>query len=321
MGIRTALLIVLSLGVVTLSGCTSPSQNSLIGGETQAAGEILNVLPVWTSFTGDRTTIENSGSDVEVFSMEILDTNGEDDLQSISLSIVEFGLSAVVYTHTINATNLAATSEPASYDANGWKVWSGTVGDGTLFAKYRSVVDNGAPLGARTTTPSVTDGGLVPVLGTPDVTTVILFDQITVALDPVDALGVAQTAASWGAWTADPGDSNVASLNYLVITNTGLNATASAIVDFTDTSFTGTTDASESIAIDSNIQFAVFQTTNALAVPNDGVFTYGATSSDGSVSVQFSAVGEIAFVAYRFVSVPSVLEAQTYTAGFTVTES
>ena len=48
--------------------------------------------------------------------------------------------------------------------------------------------------------------------------------------------------------------------------------------------------------------------------------TYGATSASGSVTVTFTAKSNVIYVGYRLVSLPSVLDKQSYTAAFTVTE-
>ena len=75
----------------------------------------------------------------------------------------------------------------------------------------------------------------------------------------------------------------------------------------------------DSIPINSNIQFS-WAEGSSTSTPSSLNMTYGSTSGSGTVTVSFTAKSNVIYVGYRLVSLPSVLDKQSYTAAFTVTE-
>ncbi len=145
---------------------------------------------------------------------------------------------------------------------------------------------------------------------------------VTPAADPVRADGTADTGVAWGGWAADPAAANVASTNYLKITNTGDQPTRAYTVDFTPTTFAGVTDATQTIVLDTNIQFACWEdATPGTTTPTEAgsFYTFGAASGTGSVTGSFSGLGNIVYCKYQIVSLPALLVDQAYTATYTVT--
>ncbi|MES2155607.1 MAG: Calx-beta domain-containing protein [bacterium] len=163
------------------------------------------------------------------------------------------------------------------------------------------------------------------VLGATTVFTYTITDNdlfVTPAADPVKADGTADTGLAWGAWAADPGATNVASANYVKLSNTGDQPTRAYTVDFTAASLTGQSDATQTIVLDSNVQFACWQdTTPGATSPTEAgsSYAFGATSATSSTSGSFSGLGNIVYCKYQILALPATLGDQEYVASYTVT--
>ncbi len=324
----TILVCVLTLA---LAGCTGPSNGSnafdaVKGGSGSGGGSVEEVNAQILSFTGDLVTADNSGSSVEVFTATLFDANGEKSMAGLELFIEIRGAGEGSSSRIITQPEaVKGDPQPVEFDAGGWKVWSDAQRDGKLTAAFRYVYPLGTPPGAYTITMSLKDEGIVVATSAPDATAVEVFSEIAVDPTPYKADGSPATGpggapANWGEWTARPGATNVESLNYIKLTNTGQDASASVVIDFSAAAFSGA-DANYTIPLDGNIQFAFFEDTSpGTSAPNEGTYVYGGASADGSVTVTFTGLGNIIYVVYRVVEIPAVVAAQTYGAAFTATE-
>jgi hypothetical protein len=315
----------LALAIV-VAGCAAPQgaepldPSAVQGGQGQGGGNVTNAPPAWQAFTGSLSTADNSGSSIEVFTGRVLDPNGERDL--VTLTIARSGVVSGNSSHTITPqeANIPG-AEPAAFGADGFKVWTDQPNDGVLHVKYRYTFPLGTPPGTATFTPRVEDKAHPPVQGPSDSTTVTLFSLLTVAPDPVGPSGNAQPGAGWGQWSAAPGATNVEGTNFIKITNNGQVAGAQVVVDFTEAAFVGQADLNFTVPIASNVEFAWWEDkTPLVTAPNEGTFAWLPANSDGSVTVQFSGLGNIIYAKYRVKALPAVLDAQSYGASYTATE-
>lgn len=316
----------LALAIV-VAGCAAPEgpaepleQSAVQGGQGQGGGNVNNAPPQWQAFSGSLATADNSGATVEVFTGRLFDPNAERDLQRIT--ITRGGVVSGAATRTITPQEASAPGgEPGSFDAAGFKVWSDQPNDGILHVKYRFTFPLGTPPGTATFTPSVEDKKNPAVQGPADSTTVTLYSLLTVAPDPVGPTGAAQAGAGWGQWSAAPGATNVEGTNFIKITNNGQVAGAQVVLDFTEAAFVGATDANFSVPIANNVEFAWWEDKTPLAsAPNEGTYAWLPANADGSVTVQFSGLGNIIYAKYRVKALPAVLDAQSYGASYTATE-
>lgn len=326
---------VLAALAVTLAGCTSPTDSSLLdplpsdnddvtqqavkGGGGSSGGQVKNSAPTVRSFTSDRTTGDNSGSFTVVFSGTVFDPNAEAQIASIAVASATLpGLSVV---HAVAPTERVATTEPASYGADGFKVWSGALNDGVLEFRYRVTFPAFTEAGDHGFGATVADLPGLTASSSSLTITLTKFSLISVASAPVDIDGDALTGASWGGWEAEGSAEGVAATNFIKLTNDGDSANPILVLDFTETGFVGVDDANFSIPIDANIEFAWFEDTTPLTTsPAEGTLTYGGASATGSVQLRFTGAGNVIYVTYRIVSMPEVLPVQSYGASFTVTE-
>lgn len=278
-------------------------------------GNVTNALPTTVSFgnaLGAATTVFAS----DTFSGTVDDDNGEVDLTQISLATTSGP--AVTATRTIAAADLAQATKPASA-TSGWKVWNPTSGDGLL--SFRVEVAYPATPGVYVFRASVKDEGVYQNGPATDVQ-VELFLRIVVAGDPVAADGTPQEGANWGAWTTDPGATNVAATNYLKVTNSGILATQAFVVDFTPDAFAGVTDATSTIGIDNNLRFAWWEdTTPGTTSPAEGADAWSTwldPTATGSTTATFTGRGNIIYVSYRIEAIPDPVPDQNYSASYTV---
>lgn len=141
-----------------------------------------------------------------------------------------------------------------------------------------------------------------------------------VSANPVTADGTPALTSSWGGWNAEAGQTNVAATNYLKITNAGTRADPRAVIGFSGGAFGGTEDGTFSIPITNNVQYAWWEdTTPGSTAPNEGTYSWRPVSAS-SVTIQFTAPGNVIYVVYRIAQMPDILMAQPYAAAFTVTE-
>lgn len=317
------------LAGLLLAGCAAPNppaeepfpvgSQAVQGGQGSGGGSVGNLPPVWQSFNGTLTTAENSGGVAETFTGKVLDANGEKDFTSLTIRVT--GVVSGNFTRVLEPGDANQLTEPASFGADNWKVWTDVKNDGFLWLKFRYTFPLGAPAGTATFTPNAKDGaGGAGVDGTPDATTVSLFSEITVAAQPVSANGNVSTG-SWGGWTATPGATNVEAANYLKLTNTGQKAAAQVVIDFSEAALVGSSDPNYTIPVASNVEFAWFEdTTPAASAPNEGTYAWSGANADGSATVAFSGLNNVLYVTYRIKQLPAVLAIQSYAASYTATE-
>ncbi len=287
-------------------------------GPGTGGGKVSDVPPTVTAFAGSLTTADNSGTSFEVFTGTLRDANGEGDFKGAVVTVALTGARTGSFSHTVTSQEAnTLVDEPADYDANGFKAWTGTKHDGILNIKFRYSYLIGTAPGTYTFTPSVTPSGGTAIAGAVDTTLVEVFSEITISPDPVDGAGNA-VQTNWGGWTAEPGSTGVASTNYLKLVNTGQKSDATVVIGFSDSQFRGA-DANFSIAINGNIAYDWVEVDSGVT-PSAATFSTGSTSADGSVAVTFSALNKVIFVKYRVIELPEVLARQSYGAAFTATE-
>lgn len=337
------------LVLALLAGCTSPTETATggpvslppTGGGTGGSGDLApetatgatsgssggsvgNVAPSISSFAGSASGADNSGSSSEVFTLTLFDGNGEKDFRDDVVTVALSGAATGTFTHAItNAEAGPETTEPAAFGADGFKAWTGAVkNDGTLIVKFRYTYPIGSPAGTYTFTPTLTPDGGSAIVGTGKSTPVEVFSEITVAPAPVGLDG-APTASNWGLWRAAPGGAgaeNVEGTNLVKLVNTGQKASSRVVIDFTESAFTSPDPDYSGIPIDNNVQFAVCELATGAASPSGCTWTYGATSSSGSVAVEFTGLNKAIYVRYRIVEMPTVLPTGSYGASYTASE-
>lgn len=276
-------------------------------------GVISNILPTVETFTHSLGANVNDG-DTDVFSGTVKDRNSEVDIVNIKIHTTSGPVVSVA--RAITAADIAQVAEPAGFTA-GWKVWNPVAVDGEMSFKYQYTY----PVGQSAVYVwrfSVQDEGAYQNGPAADIT-VTAEKRITIAADPVLGDGTADVGARFGAWTVDPGAANTPSNNYIMVTNTGLTNGQSFTLDYTDTNFIGVTDATKTIALDSNIQFAWWEdTTPGVTSPDEGSYVYGASSATGSVTPSFTVVDNIIYIKYRVVAINDPQKDQAYQAAYTV---
>lgn len=292
---------------------------SVQGGSGQGGGDVGNVLPSFQAFSGSLATADNSGTSVEVFAGRVFDANTEADLKEVKVRLS--GVVSGEFTHKVTADDRAAASEPASFGSDGFKAWTEAPDDGVLHFKFRFTYPLGTSLGTATAIPVVFDeSGGDGVQGPADTTTVTSFSQITVASVPVNLDGTLSASATWGLWTASPGDASVEARNFLKLTNTGQRGDATVVIDFSAAAFSGP-DSRTSIPIAGNVEFAWWEDASpGSTAPSEGAFSFLPANADGSVALAFGGLGRVIYVKYRVKQLPSVLVSQSYGASFTATE-
>jgi hypothetical protein len=328
------------LAAILAAGCTTsppaatvPSSPPAVGDISTAAvsnanggtgGTVRDVAATVPTLTSSVPSVDNSGGGLLALAGTVADANGESDLAFIYLKGTTYsptnGFQYLGLNHTITPAEQAATSEPASFGSDGYKVWNCGTRDGILCWKDNLAVPAFAQAGVYTFNATTGKNASVAqsLLGVMQTATVISFSQIDIAPYPVDAAGAIQTGSNWGAWTANPGDANVVASNYLKLTNNGDVPNARVQISFSGTNFTGVTDSSWFVGFANNIQFATCDTT--ASAPSACTFSAWTPANAGSVTVTFQGMGHIAFVQYRIVSLPATLPSQSYGATFTATE-
>lgn len=319
---RTVLIVLLV--ALSITGCTARESSALLepaavsGGSGSTGGSVSGSDPSVTAFTSDKSSGDNAGSFVVVLTGTAFSPNGEKKLDKIE--IIGAGPATMGANHTVTSAEVDARTEPASFGADGFKAWNPTDKDGNMQFRYRQPFAVWTPAGAYSfTARAYANGNRVSPPSAPVAITITKFSLITVAGAPVNAAGVAQTGAAWGGWSAAPNAENVAATNYLKLVNDGDKPDVSIVIDFTDGSFKGATDNAYAIPIDANVQFA-WATGSPSSTPAQLTFSYLPLSGSGSTTVTFANKGDVAFVSYRIAKLPGVLDVQSYSAAFTVTE-
>lgn len=294
------------------------STQSVSGSTGTVGGSVTNSAPTVESFTQSGTTGENRGAFVVVFSGAVKDKNTE--AQIANISVTGLGPSTLSSNHVVTAADRSATSEPASFGADGFKVWTATANDGVLQFKYQQAFPAFTPAGLYSFTARVSDTPGLAGASSALTVTLTAFSDITISPTPVGANGASLPGANWGEWAAEAGATNVAASNYIKLVNTGDIANTRVVIDFAE-SFVGSTDANFSVPVANNLQFAWFEdTTPGTTAPSEGTFTFQAANADGTATVQFSGRNNVIYVTYRMAALPEILPVQGYSIAFTVTE-
>ncbi|GEM_PF-2395772 len=306
-----------------LAGCSAtrepsaPELPALLGRASAGGGAITDAPGYFASFSSDASQGDVGGATVVTVSGSIQDNNSESDVAWIRGWLN--GSTPQSVNHTVTSAERAALAEPAAFGADGFKVWTGASDvDGLLLFRWRVAIPLGAAPGLYALAASEGNPG-VPAWSPERPLTLQKASEVTVAAQPVNWTGAAQNA-SWGAWSASPGAANVTSSNYLKLVNTGQLARPRVVVDFNELSFAGTVDPAYTVPINGAVDFAWWEDTNPTgSAPSRGTYNWTA-SADGSVTLQFSAKGDVVYLTYRVRSLPAVLRDQPYAATFTVTD-
>lgn len=288
-------------------------------------GQVRDVAATVPSFASTTASVENAGGSNLTFNGSVSDANGEEDLGFVFVKGTTFnatnGVQSLGVNHTLTGAEKNASTEPASFGTDGYKVWNCGGRDGVLCWKYNLAVPQFAQAGTYTF--NVTTGKNASVVQSlvsqAQTATVTSFTQIDFAPYPVNATGVVQTGANWGSWIANPGETNVAASNYLKITNNGDTPNARVQISFSGTQFVGSTDPSYTVPFASNIQFASCDVADA-TTPAACTLSAWSPANAGSYTVTFQGKAHTVYVLYRVVAMPGTLAAQPYGATFTATE-
>lgn len=320
-------IVILSALSVALAGCTATDSGvvddietqAVKGGDGASGGAVKNSAPSVRAWSADRTSGDNSGSFVVVFTGEVFDRNTENQVET--LTVRGTGPATLGGAHAVTSDETKAAAAPASFGSDGFKVWTDTKNDGSLSFQFRQTFPAFTPAGSYAFTVAVTDKSGANGTSSPVTITLGKFALVTVSGAPVDASGKALSGQNWGQWSAEGGSANVPSTNYIKLINDGDSPNPTLVLDFTETGFVGSEDANFTVPIDGNLQFAWWEdTTPGTSAPSEGTFNFGDTSGTGSVQLRFTGKGNIIYVTYRVLQLPDVLPIQSYGASFTVTE-
>lgn len=285
-----------------------------LAGAAPGGGSVSNRLP--TVLTFSTTAGDHNSNQQYEFSGTVDDRNREADITELSVSFTSSpgGAASLPGTRTVVAGDLTTESEP-SYGSDNWKVWNEAANNGVLHFKFRYTY---SVAGLHTFRISVKDEGAAQFDATKDVSKTVL-SKLGFVNNPFGADGSELSGANWGAWTAEPGATNVEGQNFFKVQNTGATDAQQFTIQFDSASFTGANG--ETISINGNIQFAFFQdTTPSTTAPSEGgTYTCGSSDADGAETFTFSARSNIIYVKYCLASIPAPLKDQAYTATFTIT--
>lgn len=332
---RLRIAFLLTLTALLVAGCTAPKEaavapslpavgadevtpQSVTGSTGAVGGSVKNSPPTFVSYSPDATIGENRGGFVVVLQGSVKDKNAEQDVASIAVASV--GPAVLGGTHVVTSAEKNATGEPGEFGADGFKVWSATLGDGILNFKYRQAFPAFTPAGVYNFTATVKDLPGSAATSAAAVITLSSFSDITISPTPVGADGASLAGQNWGQWVAEAGDKNVEASNYIKLVNTGDVGNSRIVIDLAS-QFVGASDPAFVIPAGSKVQFAWFEdTTPATSAPSEGTFTWLPANTESSVTVQFSGKGNVIYVKYRITELPEILPPQPYGISFTVTE-
>lgn len=319
---KTTKAIALALTLISISfGSGIAIIQSIIPTATGFSGgwNVSNVNPVidqnnvFCNDLGGNPGCDNSGSDEMIFDTtvnEISDNNGQDiPLNGVDVlvndttnsSFLAFFQSDTDFTITFDGTdtysyNFSFTI-PASFEA-GWHFIMNNVTD-----NQSAVVRSG---GQSFHAILVTD-----------------FDPILEQLLASDGTDEDIDDGAWGNMTADPGDANAESINYIRVQNTGGTPAQQFTLDFTQTTWDSS---GNTVDIDGNIGFRFAFTNFSTDNPDNSFVSEGSTfgawadnDADGAITITFNADDEFVWIQFRVNAVPSPQAFGRYTADFTIT--
>lgn len=303
--------ILLTLAVAAMAAMVVPTVVAVNSG----GGTVSNSAPTVDSFSNAAGATQSKDTS-DVFSGSVHDKNGEARIAQISVTFTSApgGVSPTLFDHNVVSGDRAATTEPTSFGSDGFKVWNTGGADGVLAFKFQYTWTVN---GAYVVRALVDDQSNLNQFNAGTDISITISDGFTLSAHPVTAAGADAGAVSWGTWTATPGASAVDSLNYLEIRNSGNNPTQAVTLDFTPSVWTGA-DSTTTFNLDSNTKFACAESPSTSAVaPNTLSYTLGSSSSSGSTTVHFSAMGRYLYCTYEVVAIPDPLLDQDYNAAFT----
>lgn len=251
------------------------------------------------------------------------------DLTKLTLDVIGEGRHHVGFTDTISGEVFDANSEAdiASVEV---------LLNGALDEDVKVVLSDADPkngilefsvtytyneLGTYAWTVKVTDEKEHSV--TSDPVNVDIVEPLTIPEHAVNADG--SEASSWGGWSADPGDQNVAAKNFIKLVNSGVNPKQGFVLAF-DEAFVGE-DEEYSILTENNIQFGILELASDAAVPDldlESSFAWQESApgealiTSGTLEANFGDLDNIVYVSYRILQMPAVLADQVYSAGLTI---
>lgn len=226
---------------------------------------------------------------------------------------------APLATHVVETALPAA--EPDAFGDDGFRLWR--AGEGEVGFAARVPLGRDATRGAWTLVANVADSSGASAESAPASFVAVAFNRVRVAASPVDEAGALQAGRAWGGWAARPGASDVASTNFVKVTNDGDDPHARVVIDFGADGFRGSVDPRFAIPTAGNLEFAWFEERGPAerAAPAHGALRWHVSDGGTSETLQFTATGSTIFVAYRIKSMPAVLPVQPYAASYTLTEA
>ena len=146
--------------------------------------------------------------------------------------------------------------------------------------------------------------------------------RVSVSAHALRADGTPSGSSRWGGWQARAGERRVGGASFIAIVNTGNISDPVVTIQFATPSFVGQSDPSWLIPIAGNIEFAAFEDRDPAnnSSPSKGRFDFQ-PASGSTITLQFHGESDVLYVAYRIVSVPSPLPAQSYSTPYTVSVS
>lgn len=274
---------------------------------------VIDQNNVYCNDLGGNPGCDNSGSDEMVFDTtvnEISDANGQDiPLNGVHVlvndttntSFLRFFESSVDFTITFDGTdtysyNFSFTI-PVSFEA-GWHYIQNNVTDN----QSAEVKSGGQSFHAI----FVSD-----------------FDPIEEELLASDGTDEDIDDGAWGNMTADPGDANAESVNYIRVKNIGGTPAQQFTLDFTQTTWDSS---GNTVDIDTNIGFRIAFTNFSTDNPDNNFVSEGSifgawadNDADGAITITFNANDEFVWIQFRVNAVPSPQAFGRYTADFTIT--
>jgi hypothetical protein len=277
---------------------------------------VINDVKVYCEdIGGESGKCDNSGNDklwFDTITSYIVDNNGQD----IPLTGGE-----ILVNDTTNASYLkylvSATDFTLRYNT----------GSDYYFYNTSYTIPNGFEAGWHYIQTNITDNQSALVKDWGDETNgkvyIYDYDPLTEQLLASDGTDEDISAGAWGNMTADPGDTNAASVNYIRIKNVGGAASQDFTLDFTPSTWS---KGGDSVDIDTNIGFRWILTNTSTDNPGNNFVTEGSnwslwydSDSDGSITLTFYTTDEYQWIQFRVNAVPTPAPYGRYTAAFTIT--
>lgn len=314
----TFLATIILFGTLTLSTTLIDEIVPAVGGFS-GGWNVSNVNPVidqnnvFCNDLGGNPGCDNSGSDEMIFDTtvnEISDANGQD----IPLDGVH-----VLVNDTANATFLEFFESSVDFTIT----FDGT---DTYSYNFSFTIPIGFEAGFHFIQNNVTDNQSAEVKsGGESFHSIFIsdFDPIEEELLASDGTDEDIDDGAWGNMTADPGDANAESVNYIRVRNIGGTPAQQFTLDFTQTTWAS---GGNTVDIDGNIGFRFAFTNFSTDNPGNGFTSEGSSfgawadnDADGAITITFNANDEFVWIQFRVNTIPSPQAFGRYTADFTIT--